>query len=433
MHSTLCVVPRVALTLAIILRGTAVFAQTDPGAPVKLGLQEVISRALQNSPDLQAYRHRVSRAEAMLGVANSLAFPKIDLGFSYDRLSEVPQAKQQYLGDSPNDFQAALDLSLPIFTGGRLSAERTAAARNLDQVRAEYRAKQAAVVYEARKAFYRLLSAREILDSKKELLASARSFYQTAVTMYRRRKIPRWETVLRVKVQVNEVRQDVLAARRNLLLAEKTLWFVMGVSSAQSIVAVAPQDTDDKQNDPARATAILKNNPEIIRMEKSLLQARALLGVAESGFSPQLSARARYAYEFSTISGKGQWFAGLGLSIPLGNIPKTISDSARWRAHRDEIAASLQHTKLKIQLETKSAFLKYRLARQRLQLAQANRSSSRTSLALYQARYRRGLVSSLELLDIHKSHAQALANLAAARLDLRLARAEIERLAGVVK
>jgi outer membrane protein TolC len=51
-------------------------------------------------------------------------------------------------------------------------------------------------------------------------------------------------------------------------------------------------------------------------------------------------------------------------------------------------------------------------------------------LDLFQSRYKDVLVTSVELLDAQKAFSQAQVNFALSMLDMRLAKAEIEKIAG---
>jgi len=77
-----------------------------------------------------------------------------------------------------------------------------------------------------------------------------------------------------------------------------------------------------------------------------------------------------------------------------------------------------------------SARLKYKSALSKLEIAQKSCEQAQRSLDLFTKRYKDTLVTSIELLDAQRAFSEAQVNCAQTKLELRLAKAEIEKIAG---
>jgi outer membrane protein len=392
-------------------------------------LDDCISQALKNHPKVNIYIYKTDQKKEKLRSVTAEYLPQVDAVASYDRLSYVPQVKQRYLGGSNNDYQADVVLIQPLFTGGRITSEKRSARYGVDAAEQGYLAAREDVIYGVKAAYYKLIFARDIMRSKEDLLEYAELSYDTAVDLNKRTKVPREETLLRLEVQVNEVRQELIIAEDSLKIARKALLNAMGLNSSGTIEV---WDLKDDYSIPDEMPVDVTNNYEILKLSKEVKEADEQIRIAKSGFYPQLNARYSYGYEWGDWSQEGDtdWIAGVVVDFNIWDWGKTRADVKQAKAYKDELQSYENLLSQQIGLELESARLKYESASKRFEIANTSFEQAKRSLDLFESRYRDALVTSIELLDAQKAFSQAQVNYALSMLDMRLAKAEIEKIAG---
>jgi len=417
-----------ALIFSLICAG-AVFADDSLSEQKTHSLDDCISQALKIHPKISIYTYKTNQKKEKLHSVTAEYLPQVDAVASYDRLSYVPQMKQRFIGDSHDDYQADVVVTQPLFTGGKITSQKQSARYGVDAAQQGYLAAREDVIFGVKAAYYELIFARDIMRSKEDLLKYAESSYNTAVDLNKRTKVPREETLLRLEVQVNEVRQGLITAQDGLKIARRTLLNAMGLDSNGSIEV---EDLKDDYSIPDAMPVDLANNYEILKLSKEVKEADEQIKIAKSGFYPQLSARYSYGYEWGDWSqgGDTDWIAGVAVNFNIWDWGKIRADVKQAKAYKGELQSYENLLSQQIGLELESARLKYESASKRFEIANTSFEQAKRSLDLFESRYRDALVTSVELLDAQKAFSQAQVNYALSMLDMRLAKAEIEKIAG---
>ena len=417
------------MVIFILAGAGSLFAQEDTIGQKTLSLDDCISQALKTHPKISIYGHKTEQKKEKLRAVAAENLPQVDAVASYDRLSYVTQAKKQYLGDSYDDYQADIVVTQPLFTGGKITSQKQSARYAIDAAEQGYLAAREDVIFGVKAAYFKLIFARDIMRSKEDLLKYAELSYNTALDLHKRTKTPREETLLRLEVQVNEVKQELISAQDGVRIAQKALLNAMGLGSNGSI------EVEDLKDDYFLVKDVpvdVANNYEILKLSKELKEADEQIKIAKSGFYPQLKARYDYGYEWGDWSqdGKTDWFAGVVIDFNVWDWGKIRADVRQAKAYKEEVHSYENLLRQQIDLELESARLQYESASKRLEIAQTSFEQAKRSLDLFQSRYKDVLVTSVELLDAQKTFSQAQVNFALSILDMRLAKAEIEKIAG---
>ena len=405
-----------------------IFAQENNRDAKVFTLDGCISEALNKHPKLKICERKSDQKKEKLRAINAGNLPQVDATASYDRLSYVPQSKQRYLGSSNNDYKADIVVTQPLYSGGRITSERDSARYAIDAAQQGYLAAREDVIFNVKSAYYKILFARDILMSKEDLLKYAELSYNTALDLNKRTKIPREETLLRLEVQLNEVKQELITAQNRLKIARKALLNAMGLDSTNTIeVQGLKEDIDFSEDAPVE----IANNPEILKIAKEVKEADELVKVAKSAYYPQINTRYSYGYEWARLpTGDTEWIAGVAVDLNIWDWGKTKAEVNQAKAFEAELKSYGDLLIQRIGLELESARIEYESAQRIYKIAKTSLEKARKSLDLFGERYRDTLTTSIELLDAQKAFSRAQVNYASSLLDMRLAKAEIEKIAG---
>lgn len=145
------------LNVAMGVGGDATYTLSSPleaGDPIVGSLDTWIATALSNRPDLKhlAFQQQIAQKEIDKSMASRN--PSVNLTGNYEVNSEE-------FDDSATNYTIGAVVSMPLFTGGRISAKIREAQINLKQTKAMLRGMEQQICGEARQAFFNSQSAWE--------------------------------------------------------------------------------------------------------------------------------------------------------------------------------------------------------------------------------------------------------------------------------
>ncbi len=191
----------------------------------ELSLDEALKRAYAARPDYRGYQALVEAAESRVKAARGERLPSFQVDANYGAIGPHPS-------DSHGTYSAAVGVSIPIFEGGRIEADRLRAGAAASQRRAEYEDLRGRIDQEVRTA---LLDARAAAEQV-EVARSGLSLAEQQLSLSR----DRFAAGVTTGVEVSQSQQAVAAARENYIAsldafntAKAALVAAMGLAPAE--------------------------------------------------------------------------------------------------------------------------------------------------------------------------------------------------------
>jgi outer membrane protein len=141
-----------------------------PAAPALPGtLEEAVSTAMRDNPDLAASRAAQQQAEGQVAVAEGGMRPRVDLVGSAN-------LQDTYADSSFRDTNAGVraEVRIPLFSSGLLSSRTRQARLDVDRTRLETRALERQVTQRTTQAWHNVLAAREAIQASTSRVDAAR-------------------------------------------------------------------------------------------------------------------------------------------------------------------------------------------------------------------------------------------------------------------
>jgi outer membrane protein len=280
-----------------LLLAAPVMAQTAAGGPLVLTLPDAISRAVAASAEIRQEQAGVAVAEAKKDQADAARFPQLTftsvLGPSARARGDIVDSPDSTRKPVVNNVFTREDLQLiqPLYTFGKLSNLREAAAQGIQVEQARVQEKQGDVVLHVKEAYYGLLLAREL----RGLLTEIQGLLDKALGKVERQLAagaPGVDEVDRYKLQTfaGELRKNQAEVERGRELALSGLRTLLNLPANQVIEPPAEGLAPEARVPGPEADQVaeaLRLRPEMAQVEAGLRATQALVEVERSNYYPQ--------------------------------------------------------------------------------------------------------------------------------------------------
>ncbi len=413
----------------------------DDARPIRLA--EAVQQAQRNAPAVVQARGQERNAAAAGRSALAAYIPNLTLNAGSARTQGVQffQGALVPLRGDPWNYNNGLAANVQLFDGNQrwneLSRSRaTADAADAAVVQARFDA-----ALQTKQQFYAAVAARESEAAARAQLEQAEQQLKASTARVAAGVATKSDS-LRSVIQVGNARLAVLTAQNDLRVANAALTRVIG---SQVLVTPAADDTVDTVTElpsEQELTQLVGRSPAVMQAEANLMAARANKRVQRSSYLPSLTMSYNYAYTQTskTFSGSDLWlFSGgnpnrqqlnFNVSYPLFNGLVREQQMVQSDVQLRNAEAQLRDARLAARQNLTTQLRTLNNAQARVQIQQAAVAASEEDLRVQQQRYALGASTLLDLLTSQTQLNEARQALIQARLDGRIARAQLSALVG---
>ncbi len=428
---------------------------TAEEAPQILTLERAIEIALEGNRQLRASDARLGAAEATVDEARSLRLPQLELGGSYQRTDNPVLVFSNLLGqasftsenfalgalnepDPLDNWKARLELSQPLWTGGRIRGGVEAAGLERDAAESDRESARQGVIHQVIESYTGAVLARGELAVTREALATARAHVELVSDLHRGGLVVESD-LLQAEVRESEVRELTIRAENRAEVAVAALNLALG-RDLDVPVALPAELAPDRAIVAGSAEAALERlverawsrRPDLQAARSRLAASERQRRIARAARRPEVGLGASWemnAEDFFGADGDN-WAVTVGVSFDAFDGHRTRARVRRAEHRTREAEEQTELLAQSISLEVRRAYFERRAARQRLEQAQKGVELGERSLEIIEDRYREGLTILPELLDAETALTRARLRRIAAERDLLLARATLDLATG---
>ncbi len=375
-------------------------------------LDQLIAEGLRNSPDAVAAEARFRNAGALAQQAGAATLPRVDVTGQVQEQKQslnmgYPEAFQAFLPRGWNDGgQVAANLGFDLDVWGR---NRAALAAATSEVRA--------AAIDARQA--RLMLAVGIASAYIDLdllhaVRDIRARQLEAAAASRKLLAQRQANGLETRGSVSTSSAEAANARAALSQAEETLALrrnqlaaLVGAGPDRGLAIARPAlRAAAARGLPERVTTdLVGRRPDIAAARERVEVAGSRIKVARADFYPAIRLSALVGFQslgLETLFNKNSSFGQVGpaVSLPIFHGGELQGRYRGARADYDAAVASYDGTVLGAYRETADAVTSARMATQRLADARAALAGSQDAFEMAEARYKGGLSTFLDVLQV---------------------------------
>ncbi|MDE0878280.1 MAG: TolC family outer membrane protein [Sphingomonas bacterium] len=404
--------------VALAVMGTAADADT---------LQEALLKAYQTNPTITAQRAAQRATDENVPIARSQALPGINANGGVT--DNVVQANNNFL--NPSRFgNAAVNVSLPVYSGGAVKNGIRAAETRVEAGRATLRGTEADLFTNVVAAYMNVIRDEAVVGLNQQNVQVLSTNFQASQDRFQVGDLTRTD------VAQSEAR--LALARAQLQSAEAQL-----ISSRENYIAVVGTPPDGLQTPPplpnlpdspaSAVTSALDNNPTLDAARKRRDATRYDVSVAKASRLPRLAlvtggTYINYLGSIPTVA-NGQAIpnsataatAGVSFTLPLFQGGRPAAQVRQAEALRSQAIEQETGAERQVVSQTRSAFAMWQSAQQVINSAETAVGANRLSLEGVRAENSVGTRTILDILNAEQELLNSQVTLVTARRDAYVA------------
>lgn len=420
------------LVLAPLLLLLAFAQMVKAQDPVR-SLEEFIKIAHSQNKKIQMAQTDIDAAISATEAAKRNGLPSLDASLMGMHVGKPLNAILPSISGT-----ASLDITQPIYTGGKIKLAKDASAKMVDLYLSRKEITEAELIYGVTTAYWQVVMVKEkiVLARKyKEMLQSLQKDLKNAFTAGLTYK----NDLLRVEVSLNEAELSLMKANDALVIAKLNLAQLIGQPD-QTAFELSEITEPNFLNLPKEAFhANADNRPEIQTLQKAieieLIQKKLIqsnlkptVGIAASGL-----AAAGKKINFS--NGKDHmstYYGALSVAIPIFDWGKNAQKEKEQQFKIQGKRLELEESKEQVNLQVQAAYLQLNQSASKIELSNLSIKQAEENLRLANDRYKAGTVAGKEVLEAQVIWQQAYSNTIDAKVEYKINEAYYKKAAGIL-
>ena len=412
-----------------------------------VSLDDAIQMAVENNRELKIAKLEMDKADYQVREAFGLALPNLNASADYIRSLERPVF---FLPDFQNPGSDAV---VPIQIGSRHSLrmgfEATQTIFNAavftgigtakiyqKASREQYTTAYQNTVAEARRAFYRVLFVKDVVEMMRASLKNAEDNLDNVELLNKQGIVSDYD-LIRADVQVENIRPTVTQAERNVVLAENALKIVMGLDPGEAINVSGEMEyvPITKETVDLAEQMLIENNSSLKALDYRMQVNDELVSIEKSSYIPTVTAFGNYQWQ-NENDDLGKLTDNLIASSQVGiNVSVNIFNGFQTTAKVDQAEVELRKSEEQLKYTTDAMVTQVQSIRYRLEEAEKRvKAQGRTveqaekGYKIATTRYKTGSGTQLEVKDADLALMQARVNRAQAIYDYNIAKIDLEEI-----
>jgi len=430
-----------AVILSALTLHTAGAATPDT---VNLDLGKAVRMALDNNSSVKISAAELDAAKAELDQAKGSRWGSIDFshysGRSENYQASVPvyDAASKAIGTrgvhvANNSHTNTVNITVPIYTGGRLEGAIDQAKKNLDYYQYGMSSSYQTTRYNAEKGYYDVLQAANTVNLDKETVDRLNEHLKNTQAQFAVGVVAKAD-VLRSQVELVNAQQTLTQAENSYEVAVSSLNNVIGLPTATRLNL--SQGLEYKPNDYTLdncVTYAMVNRPEIHQAEASVGMAQAAEKIANAGNLPQVSLGASNQWSNDSFPGqnKNNWALGVTLTQNIWDYGVTAAKVREAKANIVKAQESYRQISDNVRLAVRTSYLSMREAEKRIKTTEVAVAQAEEDYRIAQLRYRAGVGTNTDVMDASVALTTAKNNYIQALYDYNTSTALLEQSMGV--
>ena len=412
-----------------------------------LTLEESLEIGLMNSKNLKISQSKIISSKAKIKEFGSQMLPKLSLGASYTRLSDVdPFQVTVPFSPTPiqiqetilNNYGFNISVNQPLFTGFRLSSLKNAAEYNSLASEVEHTKEANHEALKIQQAFWNFYKAQKVLALIEENLKSLEQHLKDTRNFLQNGLVTK-NDLLKIEVQYSNTKLKRIEAENNLNLARVNFNKAIGIKlSEQTRIDVNEKNPDlSGYSFDNLLEEALNKREELKSLSYRINAGKESVTAANSGWLPSVYLFGHFYYskpnqrvlplkdEFNET-----WDLGVSLNWDLWDWGNTSSKAVQAEQQLLQTQTSLNILKENIETEVYHNYLKLISENDKVEVSKKALEASEENYRITNEKYAQQLATSRDLIDAEVDLLNAQTQLTTSLINFEIARVMLEKSVG---
>ncbi len=412
LHPAVRVAGIVALIALVgwILSASSAFAQP---APLSLTFDQALERALTANEGLKVVQERVAEGRSHVTEAKTNFLPQANLAFSYTPLQQFPLIRipAGIFGPEEQTFEAAfgrqnvmaLQVSQPIYTGGRLRNAYGISTSMLEATNLELDRTRQELEYRVVETYYAALMNQRGVQVAEEQIRLQERQLEVARARFEGGTVARLD-VLQAEVELANARARRIQARAQLDSSVQALRSVLSIPQTQPLQLVGSLDEPVVSHAREELDKVLPSRPDLQAFTARRQTADYAARLAQGEWKPTLAFTGNVQYQEDALrklwSVDNQSYSfGLALNVPVLAAPGAAARRNAAQSQMRQAEHALLYATDNARLELESAWTALEASAEVVSTQEKALELARESVTIAQVSYENGVITSAELND----------------------------------
>lgn len=392
-----------------------------------LTVEGAIDYALKNNPNITAAQKNMESASHSANAAKANYLPRIDIAAIgtkinddlYIELNDIRRAvigagvisggSQTTLEQSIPSFEKKVmdetfvrlmaTVSQPIFTGFKISANSQV--KKLEKTVSEINLQNAknSTITSVIEDYYRVKLADRVIEIRKDLRSNIENHVSNAQKLFDNGMISK-ANLLRAEVALADAKKDYQTALMDKELASILLNNTLGIKTENIELSSPMEMMKDRQSTDFYITTAASNNNSLKLLNSKKLMLKQKHKAASGKLLPTVAAVGEYQILQDKLTMlEPEWTIGVSATFNVFGGGSDINEIKAAKAEIAAVDAQIQDVQNMIYTGVKKLHHQCETAKKEYEALKTSQSLAEENLKLYQASFREGLATSLEVVD----------------------------------
>ncbi len=438
MFKKYCSISMVIL-LFLLLFVQAVLAEEE------LTLKEALNIGLKQNSQLKNSLLDKEKAITDLQLAKRYLWPEISIQSTYTRMGNPPQTPLEYAflptGSysyegtplskymlipteyqelSADNYNTAISIQQPIYTGGQALAGIRLAEKGVELSNIQYDKQVSDTFYQIIQSYYNILRAKTIVAIQKSALQVVEE-HKRIVKVNIEAGISIKSDLLSIEIERRRLSQSLQEAENNLLLARKRLASILKMEP-EKIKLVEPEIIPIiKLSNEKIYQQAFNNRAEFKSLTISSEMTRINKELKSTIYRPAVFLNGNYSWQSDELSfDDGSWNINLTASMPLFDGGKAKKEEEKYSLELEKLKESENSLQDNIRLEIDSILLAIEQAEQSMKLEKLSIENALENLRIANKRYKMGVGTNVDVINAQNNLQQSKIRMTQAKYNYTL-------------
>ena len=400
-------------------------------------LQDAYHSAFVSNESVKISEEGLVQSEARIEQAWTYLYPRVTGQAGYRRFNEVlpPGEDSTFIFQPLSQFQAALVLQQPLYTGGRTSAALRTAQTMREMSAYDLNGTRQDILLNVAAAYYGVLKAERLVEkSRASLTRMQHHLNVTEREASTRRTKANISNLLRARTLVSQARITLTRDENSVKIARQKLLLLSRLPEDASLAEPAPEPAPGETFDELKAVAVgNRNDLAASRLNRKVADENVT--IVRGSHYPQAYAEGALQYSNShpaTMTDGTTYYGGVRVQVPIfeGGLMRAELSEARSQRRQAELA--FEYLQRSVETEVYGAYVDYQTVKSVQVAAKQQHDDARSNFDTVEKLFGQGLVSSLGLIDAQQALFLAERELVNATYDEQLAVLRLRKSTGTL-